>query len=1812
MTDINLFKKTLDQAYPVKTPAQEKMFSELETKQKMMEYRNMLAPKVQSSNEQMLASEGLQLEQANYNIDELFNQTSSGEYIAKFPTYTPGRDNYDYFARNQSKWDKWMSGATQFTQTVVSSIAGLGNLVYGTGAMIAEGEFSAFYDNDYMNWLDDVSEQRRLNNPIYKTYEEQQMGFGESLGTASFWADDFLQGTAFTAGMIASEAVLRVATGGVLGGSMITRAGLGGTKYLGQSAKNLFGTMSKARTATTSPIVQGMTNTLKGIRGAEFGNKLAQASNIARTMVTSAAYEAGFEARHFMREMRQNFDQEFFNANGYEPTEQDRAEFEDALKSQANELFTFNLAVVGASNIAQFGSALGVKLPKISNDNWFNSKLFGAGIKDGVAITATKAQIGARIGYTFGRNAVMEGVVEEGLQAVGSNTSETLLKATYDKSNTEKTIGYVEAFKKGLHETYGTEEGRKEVYLGMLIGALTGSAMNMYQSKSFNPSDTNFAWLDKRAKGLEEELMKGTYSAKVLAENLFASNRTMAFKLKEEEASKKGDFLGGQEARAGQIYSQALRGVNLEYADEIKKQTILQLQTAEDSEIAKMAGVDESQAKELRDQMIAEYSEQFDKAMKYQETANALIGNALSKGEMQEFEKVVDEYVAKGYKEENAKAEAVSVLRSALGFELFMGDVAYNHSEEMKNAFLNELGNTFVTENVRKALDIHDALKRAGKSKQLEFGRVRKEIVKTKDEISKIEKEYKTVENLIAQATAETSNRQELIGRLNNLTNKKNELTERQTELEAQANTLLKASVIQNRFGKTVSAPTISAQEIEELEKTISDTMETLDALPNEKGMRAKKFLQEYEKSVEAFKRYDQRVNQLLDPKVGLRGKKGILPSFFSAKTPAEQTADMIRGLLNTHFTQQVERARLADDRINAIEDQVQVNKEDIKNYLEDQPYLFEQYNGSLDDVLPTKEEVEEFYRLVEKDKAVPEDLQRKIDNLKAELASTPETITTTTSTQSNTEVEQERVDIERREGFNGVEEIIFSNPNFRLEGFEIDGNYWNVVTSTDRAKVLVNINGVIVPFYLTTGQAGKGLVPGWYPFFGIGKDGWLNKTDKSDMETYYERYWGKDTADIVKSISEELNSFYGTEPSTFKNDGDPNATSRPLSTLADKVEDYINSKLNYTPAINNADARKTLRVNVEQLGKEINAKYDAELAKLEETTPETKTEVKPNPRYEELKKEIEQLEAQQKSGDNLTPKERERLEELTNKLANWSLTEVTSLRDIVLQEALRKTEVVEKPIEDLTEEDVNTMVDEEKEKRPFNFLQTVSHVYVKHFPKSATYVFSHITPRGFLEMLGQTTGLTAYDKETEQTSDITIDDVNDLKQGTIVSFGNNFSFKIGDGRNVVLYASQENFSSLGINFRATPSNYSVVLGTDGKPMPTDYEDAITYSFDEAMNLESGSTLIAKVDMDDPYNKSLSDEEFENSVRITFYDENGNKVSMLKGTREGETEIAPENYLKLRASAVKNAKGKEGLIELGEANIETIFIGAPIVEGEFAIDENLIETTGNWDGNKLTLDKELKGVRVDLLKGLDKSLPVVVVKKGSTLIAYPVKGGRVDSNQADSFTETGAELAIKINQTLIDNNLSPEPIYFNSAEDNNMYNTDGSKTEALLSAIEKVNKIPAKEFDLTSATINIDLEGQRFLPPKISIDLDSVILYDEPAPQRLLLGQGAVEEIVSEEVVTEPEEGDLFTLNYSEGDLRDIQFKNGKFGSEISGKFVAEYDKNQPYYRWLFNLASKNGGVIEEYDHKEFKGIFETATENFRDKESKEELNKKC
>ena len=70
------------------------------------------------------------------------------------------------------------------------------------------------------------------------------------------------------------------------------------------------------------------------------------------------------------------------------------------------------------------------------------------------------------------------------------------------------------------------------------------------------------------------------------------------------------------------------------------------------------------------------------------------------------------------------------------------------------------------------------------------------------------------------------------------------------------------------------------------------------------------------------------------------------------------------------------------------------------------------------------------------------------------------------------------------------------------------------------RVIVLRNVNGVQVPFYLSTGEGGKTNVPSgkWYPFFGVA-DGWLNKMG-SRMADYYGR---SDLATVARHLDETI-----------------------------------------------------------------------------------------------------------------------------------------------------------------------------------------------------------------------------------------------------------------------------------------------------------------------------------------------------------------------------------------------------------------------------------------------------------------------------------------------------------------------------------------------------------------------------------------------------------------------------------------------------------------------------------------------------------------
>jgi hypothetical protein len=59
---------------------------------------------------------------------------------------------------------------------------------------------------------------------------------------------------------------------------------------------------------------------------------------------------------------------------------------------------------------------------------------------------------------------------------------------------------------------------------------------------------------------------------------------------------------------------------------------------------------------------------------------------------------------------------------------------------------------------------------------------------------------------------------------------------------------------------------------------------------------------------------------------------------------------------------------------------------------------------------------------------------------------------------------------------------------------------------NSGRYTVAVDLGGISVPFYNSTGDGGKAsvAVDKWYPFFGIGPDGWINKGSEATINDFY------------------------------------------------------------------------------------------------------------------------------------------------------------------------------------------------------------------------------------------------------------------------------------------------------------------------------------------------------------------------------------------------------------------------------------------------------------------------------------------------------------------------------------------------------------------------------------------------------------------------------------------------------------------------------------------------------------------------------------
>lgn len=865
-------------------------------------------------------------ETKNYNVEDAYQKLNSGEYIKKYDSYKVGRNNEEYAAQTQSTAEKWGNGFAKFAGKIGTGIVGgTVGILDGIYEGVKQGSFRATYDNQFLNYLDDLNEKLDYKLPNHYTQAEKDASFLGSMGTANFWANDVLGGAAFTVSAIGSEAIWDYATGGAALATSAARLGAKAERAFGKGSRITKGleAMAEAKSLATKPVLQTYLNAKLPTQYASAFGKAAKMANVARFTYTSAGFESGMEARQYIREMKNNYVDDFQSKNGRMPSDNELSDFNENLTNSANALYGFNMAIVGSSNLMTIGKIYDIKSPLGASSKWANSKLFGIGITEEggkmVAQTATKFQKAAQYAWGMGESALVEGVWEEGMQSVGSNTAKNWIKSTYDPKYLKNTIGLSEAFTQGLSDTYGTKEGMKEVGIGMLIGLLTGVGINMKTHKTLRGE---FASKEDEAKHVEN-FYASNYSPNKLSETLAYSGRMQAANEQGDKAADRGDFTGGELARQSAILAQISHAHNLEYLDETVQQTEAGIKNIGNDMLMKEYGVDEQGAEDIKKKLIDEYKGTAETYKKNRNFTEYYVSNDLTKEE-----------------QEKLGTTSISAVKDAIAYELTLGEKVHGFSQDLLASLKDEVKDTFIGEEVSSALTIEDILLKAGKDTRKEAVAKERQMQTLEKKRLALEQEYKAIENTLNDKVTPEA-RKAALNKIDATRIQITQIEEQKEQLTKEYNVLIKTANLKNPFGDKVQDLIVTSTTLQNRENSLQRIKELVKehkGVAPQQSARLEKLVSEYGKSIYAFKRYADLARQLSDPSLGLRGKRNIISELGADKSPNAMTVEFLDGIIQSledrnieEFTNRVENAEPVKEVLNKKEEEQKPTADSIK-----------------------------------------------------------------------------------------------------------------------------------------------------------------------------------------------------------------------------------------------------------------------------------------------------------------------------------------------------------------------------------------------------------------------------------------------------------------------------------------------------------------------------------------------------------------------------------------------------------------------------------------------------------------------------------------------------------------------------------------------------------------------------------------------------------------------------------------------------------------------------------------------------------------
>lgn len=732
---------------------------------------------------------------------------SSGTWIPKYESYIPGVDNDTRLSRSQGRTEKWMRGLGKFVGK--AALYGLGGVIqpfYGIYAGVSRGNFNAVFDNDFTRWLDDQDKKMDYGLAHYYNREERDMNFLQSMTTANFWSNDFLSGLAFTAGAMLSSAV-----------------------YSGAGLMNLARTGARAGVALAR-IGKAASDTKKAfgvyLRAARTGRRIGKGLDTLAFLGTSTSWEASVEARSMLMEAEENFRQSYRNAYGREVPYEELMKFRADNANAANAVFAANVGILSLSNIAMFGDMFGMDL---GVDKFIKRNIFGVGAErmdNGTlkAITPKKWQKIAGNTFNIIKRPVSEGLYEEGLQGVASKSAEDWVESRYNPMAIRQNIGYMEAIKNGFKETYGSNQGWKEIGIGMIIGSVMGGK-TIGGIKEWSQDMS-------RNKGMVEAYNANAGALTTAAVRAIRGSMALNAQLSGIDTSYESDGRIINKDFSDAVFNRLRYDSEMGMLDDTKENFRTVVESIPNSDIASDMNMTDEQVNEYKSNLISE------------------------------FNKKVDNFTMA-----NRFADSLTDGISNRSFNAYISNMVYNglEAKDNLNDIANQLRRIYNTD-IGPALDIYSRLN-PDSSRDLE------ELRKLTDDIQRMEKNILRLQQSVASKDALESDKAKLVKENDRLL----KLTEDRIALERKLTTLINSEADISKLFLNRNDSRISAADLMAAYDTIADFENVVSIRGVDNYKEAMALLSEYRHNLVAYKNINESLRRMRDRRFIRAQERGFM-----------------------------------------------------------------------------------------------------------------------------------------------------------------------------------------------------------------------------------------------------------------------------------------------------------------------------------------------------------------------------------------------------------------------------------------------------------------------------------------------------------------------------------------------------------------------------------------------------------------------------------------------------------------------------------------------------------------------------------------------------------------------------------------------------------------------------------------------------------------------------------------------------------------------------------------------------------------------